>query len=120
MWNQTLRGKMKNIIICLSLVACSLTLQAQIQHRLPVTQTTQECTSALNGTGAAVGAGAGYVAGRLLLGKKAGLLGAATGGLIGANTNNQKSCVNVDKIIGYKVITVQPDGSFKETFEAAK
>lgn len=111
---------MKKSLIAVVISVLAFSSYAQNQHRIPVTQTVQECTNVTNGTGALVGAGAGYAAGRLLFGKKAGLFGAAAGGLIGANTQNQKSCVNVEKTIGYKVISVNPDGSFKETFEASK
>jgi outer membrane lipoprotein SlyB len=109
-----------------ALALLALAAQAQTVHKIPVTKMETVCTDKLNGVGAAVGAGTGYVAGqaakKLFDGSSSmwGLVGAAAGGLIGANTAQEKSCNQVEKVIGYKVLTVQPDGTFKETFEEAK
>lgn len=109
-----------------ALALLALAAQAQTVHKIPVTQKETVCTDKLNGVGAAVGAGTGYVAGqaakKLFDGKSGmwGLVGAAAGGLIGANTAQEKSCNDIDKVIGYKVLTVQPNGTFKETFEPVK
>ena len=90
------------------------------QSRVAVTETVTECTSVTNGTGAVVGAGAGYVVGRMLFGKGAGsLIGAATGGVVGSQVNKQKDCHDVQRIVGYKTFTVV-DGKLVEGFEPVK
>lgn len=120
---------MKKIAI-LAATILAVGAYAQTVHKIPVTQKETVYTDKLNGVGAAVGAavgaGTGYVAGqaakKLFDGKSSmwGLVGAAAGGLIGANTAQEKSCNDIDKVIGYKVLTVQPNGTFKETFEPVK
>ena len=56
-------------------LTCLLTAShVHAQSRVAVTETVTECTSVTNGTGAVVGAGAGYVVGRMLFGKGAGSL----------------------------------------------
>lgn len=114
---------MKYSFLLLSLVAGMA--MAQEQHRIPVTQTVQECIDKTNLGGAAVGAGVGYVAGRVggrllgFRGKSSSLIGAAAGGLIGANSNQEKSCHQVEKLIGHKVLTVK-NGKLVESFEPAQ
>lgn len=82
---------------------------------IPVTEQKCRVQEATNGSGAAVGAATGYAAGRLLVGRRAGLLGLAAGALIGANTNKQKSCFYEEVLVGHKVITIK-NGKTTETF----
>lgn len=84
---------------------------------IPVT--TQECQmqNQSNLGNAAIGTGVGYVAGRVIGGRRSnlGLIGAATGALIGANTQKTQQCRYVEKLVGHKVITVR-NGKSTETF----
>lgn len=92
------------------------TAQAEEAARIPVYDQTTECTEQMNGTGAVVGAGAGYVAGRLLFGRKGGLIGAAVGGVGGSQVQKQKVCQPIQKLIGYKIIKNE-NGKVIEVFE---
>lgn len=93
--------------------------KAEEAARIPVYDQTTECTEQMNGTGAVVGAGAGYVAGRLLFGRNGGLIGAAVGGVGGSQVQKQKTCQPAQKLIGYKIIKNE-NGKVVEVFEAVK
>lgn len=93
--------------------------QAEEVARVAVTELTTECVEQTNGTGAIVGAGAGYVAGRMLFGRKGGLIGAAVGGVGGSQVQKPKVCQQVQKLIGYKIIKNE-NGKVVEVFEPVK
>lgn len=106
----------KKYFICL-LATATFAVQSQEVTRVAVTEAVTECTNKTNGTGALIGAGAGYVVGRALFGKgMGGLLGAATGGVAGSQINKQKDCHLVQKTVGYKTYQVI-DGKLVEGFE---
>lgn len=108
------------ILIAASLIFVSSLANAEVLSRTPITHDVQECTEMTNGTGALVGAGVGYAAGRLLFGKGAGgLFGAATGGLVGSQVQKPKQCATVQKIVGYKIIRKE-NGKIIEDFERAQ
>lgn len=107
-------------IITAFILAVAMSVQAQEVARIPVKETYLECHEQTNGTGAAVGAGVGYVAGRMLFGKGGGgLLGAAAGGLVGSQVQKPKTCYNAERVIGYKIMTKQGD-KIVETYQAVQ
>ena len=111
-------NKLKVAIAAILLFIAGLA-NAEVVSRTPIMQDVQECTEMTNGTGALVGAGVGYAAGRLMFGKRGGgLFGAAAGGLIGSQVQKPKQCVTVQKIVGYKIIRKE-NGKIIEDFEKA-
>lgn len=92
-----------------------------VQTVIPVVTQKCEVQSKSNLGNAAIGAGTGYVAGRVIGGRRSnfGLIGMAAGALIGANVQEHKSCFYRDTIIGYRVLSLK-DGKSTEVFVPAK
>lgn len=92
--------------------------------RTPVVKDTCNTTDADKVTRAAIGAAAGYAAGRL--GADAansrnentwGILGAAAGAILSTQVDKLKDC---DKVVGYQVQKTTPDGKTVHTYEEVK
>lgn len=94
-------------------------VQAAEATRIPVYEVVTECQEQTNAAGAVIGAGAGYVAGRVLFGRKAGWIGAAVGGIGGSQVQKPKVCNQIQKLVGYKIIKNEND-KVLEVFEPAK
>lgn len=86
--------------------------------KTPVYEQVQVCQEKSSAVSTGVGIGAGYLAGRLLFGKKGvgKYAGAAAGGVIGSQVGKDKICHPEQKLIGYQIITVNGN-QVTEVFE---
>lgn len=124
---------MKNVVIAAVLMFASFAVVAQdvrttirpdgsVVTTVAVMQEKCSYQNKSNLGNAVIGAGVGYVSGRVVGGRRSsngGLIGAAAGALIGANTQKgqEKRCESV--LIGHKVI-VTKNGKVNEAFVPVK